>query len=196
MRAYYESVMALNVEIARRRFTVGEYERMFESGVLNPDDRVELIHGEVVQKMPPSNRHTAYVAALHELFVRRLGDRALVRSAGAVKLPPWSAPEPDVVLLRRRDDFYRTVDTASGDVLLAVEVADSSLRYDRDVKMSLYAESGIREAWVVDLADDAVDVYRTPASDGYRYAARVTRGQSVSPEMFPDLVVSLSDFLG
>jgi len=188
--------MALNVETARRRFTVKEYERMFDVGILTSDDRVELIHGEIVERMPPTNPHTACIAALHELFVRRLGDRALVRSSGAVKIPPWSAPEPDVVLLRRRDDFYRNVDTGSDDVFLAIEVAESSLRYDREVKMPLYAKSGIREYWIVDLEGDAVDVCRGPAGDGHRDIRRITRGQTLAAGAFPDVVLSLSDFLG
>ncbi len=128
--------------------------------------------------------------------MRRLDDRALVRSSDAVKIPPWSAPEPDIVLLRRRDDFYRNVDTGSDDVFLAIEVAESSLRYDRGVKMPLYAKSGIREYWIVELDADAVDVYRGPFPDGYCDIRRITRGQPLAPEAFPDVALSLSDFLG
>ena len=117
---------------------------MFDVGILTSDDRVELIHGEIVERMPPTNPHTACIAALHMLFVTRSAS-GLVRSSGAIKIPPWSVPEPDVVLLRWRDDFYRNVDTAAGDVFLAIEVAETSPRYDRVVKMPLYAKSGIRE---------------------------------------------------
>ena len=169
---------------------------MLGAGILKSDDRVELIDGEIVEKMPPTNPHTACIAALHLLLVRRCGERALVRSSGAVKIPRWSAPEPDLVLLRWRDDFYRNVDTAAADVFLAVDVAHTSLRYDRTVKMRLYAEAGIREYWVVDLDGDAVDVYRLPSPAGYRVVRRITRDQLVAPEAFPDVVLSLPDFLG
>lgn len=105
--------MALNVEVTRRRFTVDEYARMVEIGILGQDDRVELVHGEIVEKMPIGIRHTACVAWLHATFIQRLGARAVVRSAGSIRLSPHSAPEPDVVLLRWRADFYRTVGASS-----------------------------------------------------------------------------------
>lgn len=130
------------------------------------------------------------------LFVRRLDERALVRSSGAVTIPPWSAPEPDVVLLKWRDDFYRHVDTSTDDVLLAIEVPETSLRYDRTVKLRLYAEAGVREYCIIDLNGDVVDVCRLPSPEGYRDVRRITRDQPLAPEAFPDVVLSLSDFLG
>jgi Uma2 family endonuclease len=133
---------------------------------------------------------------LHKVFVLRLGDHVVVRSAGSVHLPPDSAPEPDVVLLRYRDDFYRTVRTLPADVLLAVEVAESSLRYDRLVKIPLYAGRGILEAWIVDVEGECVEIYREPTPAGYRQHQRVPRGAAFSPEVFPDLALTVADILG
>lgn len=187
--------MAIDIEVTRRRFTVDEYDRMVEVGILTKYDRVELIHGEIVQKMPIGYRHTAAVAKLHALFVMRLGERVIVRSAGSLRLPPDSAPEPDVVVLRRRDDFYRTVRTLPDDVLLVVEVAETSLRYDRLVIL-LYADRGIREAWIVDIEGECVEVYRGPMAGGYSTTQQVLRGTAFSPEAFPDLSLSVSDIIG
>ena len=188
--------MAIDIEVTRRRFTVDEYDRMVEVGILTKYDRVELIHGEIVQKMPIGSRHTAAVAALHALFVTRLGKRAVVRSAGSLRLPLDSAPEPDVVLLRWRDDFYRSVPTLADEVLLVIEVAETSLRYDRRVKVPLYAERGVREVWIVDVEGDCVELYRGTTPDGYARTDRIPRGTSFSPEAFPDVTLTVSDILG
>lgn len=188
--------MTTEVEFTRRRFTVGEYDRMIEAGILTKYDRVELIHGEVVYKSPIGRRRAACRAALHALFVLRLDRRALVRSAGHISLPPDSAPEPDVVLLRWCDDFYRTVPTLADDVLLAIEVAETSLRYDRRVKVPLYAERGIREVWIVDVEGDCVEVYRGQTDGAYGSTQRIPRGTVLSPEAFPDVVLTVADILG
>lgn len=188
--------MAIDIEVTRRRFTVDEYDRMVEVGILTKADRVELIHGEIVQMAPIGSRHTAAVAALHEIFVKRLDDRALVRSAGSVHLPPYSAPEPDVVVLRRRSDFYRDIVTDADHVLLLVEVAETSLRYDREVKVPLYAAAGIREVWIVDVEGDCVEIYGSLTLGRYRRAGRIPRGTAFSPEAFPDVSLTVADILG
>jgi Uma2 family endonuclease len=113
-----------------------------------------------------------------------------------VTLPPYSEPQPDIVLLAPRDDFYRHGHPRSEDVLLLVEVADTTIRYDRRVKPPLYAEERIREVWIVDLAGDAVEVCRDPTPTGYREVQRLGRGATVSPEAFPDLALSVTDILG
>ena len=188
--------MAIDIEVTRRRFTVDEYDRMVEVGILTKDDHVELIHGEIVQKMPIGYRHTAAVAALHALFVMRLGDRVIVWSQGSLPLPPDSEPEPDLVVLKPRTDCYRESAPQVADVLLAVEVAETSLRYDRLVKIPLYAERGVREAWIVDVEGECVEVYRVPTPQGYRQSARIARGTSFAPEAFPDVTLTVSEILG
>jgi Uma2 family endonuclease len=188
--------MSTQVEVARRLWTVAEYQRMVETGILTREDHVELIHGEIVQMTPIGNRHFAAVAALHALFVERLGRGAVVSSQGSLPLPPDSMPEPDVMVLKPRADFYRETWVRDEDVLLLVEVAETSLRYDRLVKIPLYAAAGIREAWVVDVEGGCVEAYRETGPEGYRRTLRFERGTMFGPEAFPDLVLSVSDILG
>jgi Uma2 family endonuclease len=188
--------MAVEVGRTRRLFTVDQYARMVEVGILTKYDRVELIHGEIVEKMPIGRGHFAAVSALHELFSERLGRRVIIGTSGSLRVPPRSMPEPDLMLLVRRADFYREADLRPEDVLLLVEVADTSLRYDREVKGPLYAAAGVPEYWIVDVDGGAVEIYRDPAAGGYQRAQRVVRGTSFGPQAFPDLVVSVSDILG
>ena len=188
--------MTTEVEVARRLWIVSEYQRMVETGILTREDHVELIHGEIVQMTPIGRRHRAAVGALHALFVKRLGEGAVVWSQGALPLPPRSMPEPDVMLVKPRRDLYREVDVRAEDVLLLIEVAETSLRYDRTVKMPLYAAAGVREAWIVDVEGGCVEAYREPGAEGYRRTLRFERGTMFRPEAFPDLVLSVSDILG
>lgn len=188
--------MAVEVERARRLFTVDQYERMVEVGILTKYDRVELIHGEIVEKMPIGRGHFAAVAALIELFSERLGRRAIIGTSGSLRVPPRSMPEPDLMLRARRADFYREADLRPEDVQLLIEVADTSLRYGREVKGALYAAAGVAEYWVVDVEGGAVEIYRDPGPEGYRHARRITRGTSFGPLAFPDLLLSVQDILG
>ncbi|HAM55228.1 MAG: hypothetical protein A2W08_08125 [Candidatus Rokubacteria bacterium RBG_16_73_20] len=188
--------MVVEVEIARRRFTVDEYHRMGQAGILSEDDRVELIRGEIVQMAPIGPRHAGCVAALNHVLVRAAGDRAILWPQNPVTLPPDSEPQPDIVLVRPRADFYRSAHPQAADVLLLVEVADTTLRYDRRVKLPLYAAEGIRETWIVNLAEECVEVYREPAPGGYRRTERFGRGAPVAPEAFPDIRLGVTDILG
>jgi Uma2 family endonuclease len=188
--------MALEIDISRRRFTLDEYHRMGEVGILHEDDRVELIQGDIVQMTPIGSNHAAWVAALVQRFARHLGDRAIVWPQNPVVIVPDSEPQPDVVLLRPRPDFYRHRHPRPEDVLLLVEVADASLRYDRTVKLPLYAVAAIPEVWIVDVAGGAVEIYRDPTPGGYRRADRIPPEGSFSPAAFPDLVLSGVDIFG
>ena len=188
--------MAVEVERARRLFTADEYARMVEVGILTKYDRVELIHGEIVEKMPIGRGHFAAVAALQTFLIERLGRRAVVGSAGSLRVPPHSMPEPDLLVLAPRADFYREADLRPEDVLLLVEVADTSLLYDREVKGPLYASAGVAEYWIVDIEGGAVEIYLDPAPQGYRRMQRIAPGTSFAPAAFPDLVLSVSGILG
>jgi Uma2 family endonuclease len=188
--------MATDVEIQRRRFTLDEYHRMGEAGILHEDDRVELIHGEIVQMTAIGSRHAACVAVLNERLVLRVGDRAVLWPQNPVVILPDSEPQPDVILLKRRPDFYRAALPQAEDVLLLVEVADTSIRYDRNVKRPLYADAGIAEYWIVDLEGEAVEVCRDPEGDRYRSVERLGRGARVAPLAFPDVLLPVDDILG
>lgn len=180
---------------ARYRFTVDDYYRMADAGVLAPDDRVELIDGEVVEMAPIGIRHAACVDQVTRLFVMGVGDRAVVRVQNPVRLDPYSEPEPDVVLARPRANGYSAAHPTPADVLLLVEVADTTLLFDRSRKLPLYAEAGIPEVWLVNLPAATVEVYREP--DGPRYVQRVSAvsGDQVSPAALPGWMVAVSDLL-
>jgi Uma2 family endonuclease len=184
------------VQIERRRFTAEEFERLAEAGILAEDERVELINGEIVQMSPIGRRHAAGVARIGDLFAERLRRRALVWVQNPVHLGPDQAPQPDVALLRRRADYYRASAPGPADILLVVEVADTSAEYDREVKLPLYGQAGVAEAWLVDLSADRLLVARQPAPDGYRTVAVLGRGEQVVPLAFPDLALPVADLLG
>ena len=164
--------MAVEVAATRRRFTRAEYHRMAEVGILRQHDRVELIRGEIVEMAPIGRRHKAFVGNLAQLLMVRLAGRAIVWVQSSVVLAEDTEPEPDLAVLRRGAVPYKERDARAEDVLMLIEVADSSLAYDRSTKLRLYAEAGIPEYWVVDCAAEAVDVYRSPGPEGYGEVSR------------------------
>lgn len=145
---------------------------------------------------PIGPRHAAAVAALLEWFVTRLRGGAIVWPQNPFVVLPDSEPEPDVALLEPRADHYRRALPEPGDVLLIVEVADATLCYDREVKLPLYAESGVREVWIVDVEHEVREAYRTPGRSGYGSIRRVERGERIAPEALPDAMLSVADILG
>jgi len=144
----------------RHRITVHDYHRMGEIGVFAPDARVELIEGEIIDMAPLGNDHQSIVDQLNRTLVLAVGRNAIVRTQGSIRLSQWSEPEPDLVLLKPRPDFYRGAEFAFGtDSLLVIEVSDTTLKYDRDIKVPLYARHGVPEVWVVDVNGNALLVY-------------------------------------
>lgn len=154
-------------QLVRHRFSVDDYERMGQAGVLGEDDRVELLEGEIVDMTPIGSRHAACVDRLTAVFSERLGGRAIVRVQNPVRLDDWSEPQPDIALLRVRDDYYAGAHPGPDDVLLLVEVADASAASDRLSKLPLFAAAGIAETWLLDLTASTVEIYRDPAAGRY-----------------------------
>jgi Uma2 family endonuclease len=185
-------VMPAELERTRRLFTRKEYHRMGEAGILRPTERVELIRGEIVEMSPIGPRHIAFVNSLTELLIMRLGGRAVVSVQNPVALGEHSEPQPDLAVLRRRAD-YKHAEPATGDVLLLIEVADTSLAYDRRVKLRLYAESGIPEYWLIDASAETVEVHRRPRPDGYAETRQGSGDAAVAPEAFPDVSLRLAE---
>ena len=181
----------------RYRFTVDEYERMAEVGVLTQCDRVELLDGEIVEMTPIGNRHASVVARVSSVFSKRLGDRVIVWAQNPVQLRVVrSMPQPDVALVRPRTDFYAAGKPGPDDVLLLIEIMDTSAETDRRVKLPLYARAGITETWLLDLTTDRVEVFRRPTSAGYGEVMTLERNTRLSPHAFPDLVLTVDDLLG
>lgn len=176
-------------------FTVDTFQRLAELGVLRDEERVELIAGQVVEMTPIGDRHAACVRRLNRLFAQRLLDVAVIDVQDPVVLSVQDAPQPDVVLLRPRTDAYPQHPRAD-DVLLIVEVADTSLAYDRDIKIPLYARAGIPEAWLVDLSADRIHVYRGPAGVEYASVRLVSRGGTITPLHFPNVTLAADEILG
>jgi Uma2 family endonuclease len=189
-----EEIMAVEVATARRRFTREEYHRMSEVGILKPTDRVELIRGEIVEMSPIGRRHTAFVDNLNELLVTRLTGRAIVSVQNPVALSDDTEPQPDLKVLRRRLPPYKEREAFGEDTLLLIEVAETSLRYDRSTKLRLYAEAGIPEYWIIDCAGESVEIHRTPEADRYRDVVRVAdAGATITPQAFPDAALTLAE---
>lgn len=180
-----------------RKYTVEEYHVMIEEAILTDDERVELIDGEIVLMPPISPPHAWSVARIVALLNRTLGDHeAIVWPQCPITLPSRSEPEPDVALLYPRTDQYRDNLPTPQDTLLLIEVSRSTLRYDRTVKLPLYAIARIPEVWIVNLADEAVEVYRNPQGSAYQETATLGRGEVVSPEAFPALGLAAEELLG
>jgi len=169
---------------------------MAEAGVLGKDDRVELIEGEIIKMPPIGSRHALCVDTLMNVVVQKLAGRAWPRVQNPLRLSGDSEPEPDLVLARLPRERYRNAPPEPQDVILVVEVADSSLVYDRAAKLPLYAEALIPEYWIVDLVRNRVEVHRNPGAGGYAETVLVERGARVSPLAFPDIEISVDDLVG
>lgn len=182
--------------VVRRKLDVREYHRMGEAGILGEDDRVELIEGELVMMTPIGSPHAGAINALNRLLVVAAGDRALVAVQNPVRLDDRSEPQPDFALLRPRADDYRTATPRPEDVLLLIEVADSSLRYDRAVKLPLYARHDIPEVWIVDVEAGVVELCRRPSGEGYAEVSRAGRHATITPERLPGVSLPVAGIVG
>ncbi len=169
---------------------------MAEAGILAEDERVELIAGEIVRMMPIGSQHAGCVRELNRQLSRGLGDRALIAIQDPIGLDDASEPEPDVAVLRFRQDNYRSLHPKPADVLLIIEVADTSADYDRNLKLPLYAQAGIPEAWLVRLRDACIEVHRNPSATGYQEMRTFHSGDRVSSLAFPDLELAVATILG
>ena len=178
------------------RFTAEEYHRMGEVGILPPDVRVELVDGEI-KRMPPIHPpHASIVKRLNSLLAVQLEGIAVVGVQDPIRLDDYNEPQPDVTVLRFRDDYYARRHPTPADVLLAIEVADTSLSYDRDEKMPLYGRAGIPEAWLVDVQAGTITVFTEPHAGGYRGQRILSRGQEIVSVGVEGLRVRVDEALG
>ncbi|MEA2503540.1 MAG: hypothetical protein QOG36_583 [Actinomycetota bacterium] len=169
---------------------------MGESGIILPDERVELIEGEIIQMAPIGCPHAGTVAHLLTLLVRGAGERAVVWPQNPLHLGDRSMPQPDLILLKPRPTFYTDAHPIGDDVLLLIEVADSSIRYDRLRKLPLYARFGVPECWIVNLQEGCIEASHTPDKEGYQEFRRYVAGERISPQALPDLVIEVGALLG
>jgi Uma2 family endonuclease len=180
----------------RHRLTVADYYRMAEVGILAPEARVELIDGEIIDMAPPGSPHAATVHYLNEVLVRAVDGRASVLVQNPVRLSEYSEPQPDLALLQRRDDFYREHHPRAEDVLLIIEVAATSLRFDRETKLPLYARHGIPEMWLVDLGGGRLVRYRAPQQGSYTLVDEPDLGAAFEVSALAGVAVDLRRLLG
>ncbi|HVX20142.1 MAG TPA: Uma2 family endonuclease [Acidimicrobiales bacterium] len=178
------------------RFTVDEWDELGRLGFFLEEARVELIEGAIVDMPPIGDRHAACVARFNRLAVTRAGDGAVVWVQNPIRPSYYSEPEPDLALLLPRDDFYASGKPGPADVLLVVEVAQSTLAFDRDRKGPMYAAAGIPEYWIVDVAHDVVLVFTDPGPDGYRTASTARPGDTVAPRALPQVAFAVAEILG
>jgi Uma2 family endonuclease len=183
------------VQLTKRLFTVDDYYRMVDAGILREKDRVELIEGEVLAMSPIGTPHGAAVDRANRAMINAAGDMAIVRVQGSLRLDRYNQPQPDVVLLRPKDDFYATKHPGPADILLIVEVAQSSLEYDKTIKARIYARTGVVEYWVADIDQDCVLVYSDPSVNGYRSLHQLLRGESISPQLLPQCRIAIDSLL-
>ncbi len=186
------SAAMMEDEPRRHRITVDEYYRMAEVGLLDPEARVELIDGEIIDMPPIGDAHMATVDRMNELLFQSVGQRAIVRCQGALQLGDYSAPQPDFTLLERREDFYATRRAQAFDTLLMIEVSDSTLKYDTGRKMALYARHEVPELWVVDIPNARMHRFRRPAGEGYLERSILEAPDSLAIERLPGVTVDLS----
>lgn len=184
---------AVSMPPTKHRLSVADYHRMGEVGILGPNVHCELIEGEIIDMSPIGSRHAGTVRMLSRLFNRAVGDLAIIATRDPIFLNEHSEPEPDIVLLKPRADFYRSAHPHAEDVLLIVEVADTSLRYDRDTKIPLYARNGISEVWLVDLQSLQIEVFQDPVADGYAKIRIHQLAKPLAPAALPGSTVDVAN---
>lgn len=183
-------------EIIKKRFTVDEYYRMAEAGILQPQDRVELIDGEIIQMSPIGHRHWVRVSRTSAMFFTAFGNKAVLSTQSPLRLNEWTEPQPDLIVFKPRSDFYAAKVPTPHDVLFLMEIADTSLIYDRNIKIPLFAAAGIPEVWIEDAKRDVLYVYRNPRGVSYAAVIELRRGDSVSPIAFPDIQFAINELFG
>ena len=173
--------------------TTDQYHLMHEAGVFQDGDRLELVNGEIQTMSPIGRKHVACIIRLVKLFEKKLGDRVMVSAQNSVRLDNHAEPQPDIAILKWRDDFYHEALPTPDDILLIIEVADSSLDYDRHVKAPLYAAAGIPEMWLFDVNKKIIEGYSQPSPNGYKLIRRYDEGDNLSILAFPDVTFNWNE---
>jgi Uma2 family endonuclease len=183
------------VQVERHLFTVERYHQMIEAGIFTENDHIELIQGDLITMSPIGIRHAACVNKLTRELTQHLSDQAIVSVQNPIELSEISEPEPGVALLVYRDDYYASHLPTAADVYLVIEVSDTTLAFDRAVKLPMYAQAGIPEVWLVNLIDNAIEVYRQPEAGKYAERRRIAKGGMVTAVSFPHVTFPVSDLI-
>jgi Uma2 family endonuclease len=183
-------------EMIRHKFNRQDYYHLLETGILQPSDRVELIKGEIIQMSPISSLHAAHVKRLNYLFAQKFGSQVLIAVQNPVMLDDYSEPQPDLALLLPRADFYAAGHPQVEDIFLLVEVSNTTLEVDRQIKIPLYAASGIQEVWLVNTRDRSLEVYRRPLANTYQEIQVLTSEAKVKLLALPLVELAVAEILG
>jgi Uma2 family endonuclease len=178
-----------------RLITVQEYHRMAEVGIFHPQERLELIAGQIIQMSPKGTAHESAITRTERLFRKRLGEQVLLRLQSPVQLDDYSEPEPDIAVVKPNPLDYDDHHPSPSEVFLIIEIADSSLKYDREVKALAYAKSGIAEYWILDVNGRKLHVYRLPSSEGYHSETILLEDVTISPLAFPECKITVREML-
>lgn len=182
--------------LQKRLINVDEYHRMAEAGILGPNDRVELILGEILNMSPIGSKHSAIVKRVTQLFVTAFLNKAIVQIQDPIQIKDFSEPEPDILLLKQREDFYYNQLPQPEDVFLLIEVADSTLDFDKNVKLPIYSEAGIKEYWIVDINNNQILIHSIPEGKLYKNIKIATASDHVNCSSFPNISIAVKDILG
>jgi Uma2 family endonuclease len=186
----------MRIEVEKKRFTVHEYHRMCETGIIGFEERTELIDGEIIKMTSPSTRHVACANRANSFFSETFGRRAIVSIQNPLFLNLYNEPQPDVVVLKPQADFYKSTRFTPEHVFFVVEISESSLAFDRKVKLPRYADCGTPELWIEDLKHDVLLVFRDLEAASYKTSLTLHRGEFISPLAFPDARFKVEDLLG
>jgi len=181
------------LQLVRYQFTVKQFHQMAESGILSENDRLELIRGEMIDMSPIGRRHAGCVNRLVNLLIQLLGKQIVLAPQNPVELDETSEPQPDIALLKPRPDFYRNSHPQPEDIFLLIEVADTTIKYDREVKIPLYAEANIPEVWLIDVNQEVIEVYRNPIQGVYQDVQKLVKNQVLSILAFPNVHINVSE---
>jgi Uma2 family endonuclease len=182
-------------ELAKRFFTVAEYHKMGEVGIISPNDRVELLDGEIIKMSPIGSLHAACTKRINKLIMPLIQDVAILGVQDPVEISDYSEPEPDISVLKYREDFYASSHPKSSDILLIIEVADSTLESDRRDKLPKYARAGIAETWLVNLPKELIEVHTNPVKGIYQNIRLYQRDDIISSQVLPQIKVVVDEIL-
>ena len=182
--------------VKRHKLDVHGYYRMVEAGIIAAGDPVELIEGEIIETAPIGSEHNGTLSGLAQAIILEAGRRIMFTVQGPLRLSDISEPQPDLLILKPRADNYRSEHPAPADVLLLIEVSQTSLAYDRKVKLPLYARHGVPEVWIVNIGESVVEVYRDPKDDAYQTTTRAARGDMLEPAALPGVRIAVDGVIG
>jgi len=186
----------MSAEVETYRFTVEEFNKLGQAGIFDEDDRVELLDGEIIVMSPIGKQHAGTVMQLHSLLQGRLHPRVLPGVQNPAVIDEFSEPLPDIMLLKPKKDYYKSGHPQPKDILLLIEVSDTTLRYDRNRKLPKYAESGVPEVWIVNLKNQTIEQYRNPAAGEYLHCHVYQRGEQISVKAFPEVEFTVEELIG